>query len=45
MELVFLEGNWARLQELFATFHRQGIVNPRVEEVIRFWTGPNETSA
>ena len=44
MELAFMEGDWARLKELFELFHREGIVNPRIEELIRFWTGPGETT-
>lgn len=40
MELAFLEGDWARLQQLFATFARARHVNPRIEDLARFWTGP-----
>lgn len=45
MELAFLEGDWPRLRELFADFHRLGLVNPRIEDIIRFWTGAREAAA
>ena len=40
MELVFMQGNWTRLRELFAIFKRSEIVNPRIEELLRFWQRP-----
>lgn len=40
MELAFLEGNWAELRALFAAFADLRAVNPRIEELIRFWQGP-----
>ena len=40
MELAFLEGDWAALRELFDTFTRARHVNPRIEELIRFWNPP-----
>ena len=44
MELAFLEGDWRRLRALFAGFRRAGHVNPRVEELARFWMGPAPSS-
>ena len=40
MELAFLEGDWRRLRALFAGFRRARHVNPRVEDLARFWMGP-----
>ena len=40
MELAFLEGDWAALRELFDTFVRARHVNPRIQEIIRYWTPP-----
>jgi len=37
MELMFLAGDWVRLRELFAVFERAQVINPRVEELIRYW--------
>ncbi len=38
MELVFLRGDWPRLRELFTTFEHDRIVNPRIAELVQFWT-------
>jgi hypothetical protein len=38
MELFFMQGNWTRLREMFAVFERSQMVNPRIEELVRFWT-------
>lgn len=40
MELAFLEGDWPRLRTQLAEFVRAGHVNPRIEELARFWNGP-----
>jgi hypothetical protein len=37
MELVFLQADWARLRELFVVYHRSQIVNPRIDDLVRFW--------
>lgn len=37
MELVFLQGDWARLRELFVVYQRSQIVNPRIDDIVRFW--------
>lgn len=42
MELVFLQGDWVRLRELFTVFERSQMANPRIEELIRFWTRPSQ---
>jgi hypothetical protein len=37
MELVFLQGDWARLRELLVVYQRSQIVNPRIDDIVRFW--------
>lgn len=37
MELVFLQGDWGRLRDLFAVYQRSQIVNPRIDDIVRFW--------
>jgi hypothetical protein len=39
MELAFLECDWAGLKRLFAAFAHAGYINPRIDELIRFWHG------
>lgn len=39
MELAFLEGDWKRLRALFEEFARARYINPRIEELSRFWLG------
>jgi hypothetical protein len=39
MELAFLEGDWTRLRQLLAAFAAAGHINPRLDEIIRFWSG------
>lgn len=38
-ELAYQQGDWARLREVLAQFHREGYVNPRIEALGRFWMG------
>ncbi len=45
IELVFLQSDWVRLRELFAVFERSQMVNPRIEELVRYWTRPAHPSA
>jgi tetratricopeptide (TPR) repeat protein len=40
MELAFLEGDWDRLRALFSAFEKARYINPRIEELGRFWLGP-----
>lgn len=40
MELAFLENDWPEMRRLFATFLAAGHINPRIDEIIRFWHGP-----
>ncbi len=37
MELVFHSGDWVRLRELFTVFERAQLVNPRIDDLIRYW--------
>jgi hypothetical protein len=39
MELVFMQGDWARLSELFVVYRRGQIINPRIDDLVRFWEG------
>ncbi len=39
MELVFMQGDWARLRELFVVYRRGQIINPRIDDLARFWEG------
>lgn len=39
MELAFLEGDWKRLRVLFEEFAHARYINPRIEELSRFWLG------
>lgn len=39
MELAFLEGDWVRLRTLFEEFARARYINPRIEDLSRFWLG------
>ncbi len=45
MELVYMQGDWARLRELCAIFQRSQMVNPRIDELVRFWTQPTGRAA
>ncbi len=45
MELMFLQGDWKRLQELFRVLRRSGTVNPRIESLAQFWLGPADKAA
>ncbi len=44
MELVFLQRDWRRLDELFVFFRRARILNPRIAELMTFWTGKKGTA-
>lgn len=37
MELAFLEGDWTALRQLFTRFAAAGYINPRIDELSRFW--------
>lgn len=44
MELAFLEGDWKRLRTLFDEFARARYINPRIEELSRFWFGAHASA-
>lgn len=44
MELAFLEGDWTRLRGLFEEFARARYINPRIEELSRFWFGASASA-
>lgn len=45
MELVYMQGDWPRLRELCVVFQRGQIVNPRIEELVQYWTQPTRPAA
>ncbi len=44
MELVFLQRDWRRLEELFVFFQRAQILNPRIADLRQFWLGSTATA-